>query len=662
MSKHTLRLYEFGPFRLNVTERLLQCSDTEVALTPKVIDTLVVLVENSGHVLGKDELMHELWPDSFVEESSLTQNISLLRKALSENSNGQQYIETIPKRGYRFVARVRAIVPSETELLIQERTSTQIVIEEEQSDSGAHTAIAEPSSRYNSSSAYRKKLRYGLAAFLLLTLSISAVYYFAVRNRASSALLNAKSIAVLPFKTVGAGNETDVLGLGMADAIILRLSRDCQKTVLPTSSIFKYTGNDSDALSAGRALGVDAVLAGTLQRDGDRVRVTAQLITLEDGKTVWSGKFEQDYGSVFTLQDSIADKLSTALQPEIGSQKQPPLAKHDTENREAYQAYLSGLYFWSRRTKPNLSKAIDYFQEAVNKDPNFALAFAHLADCYYLSYQLPYLMFRMDDALNRADAAATRALQLDDLVPEAHLVKAGVLADRMDYQQADQEFQRALQLNPNHATAHLRYGYFLFGSSRLEECVEHMKLAQELDPVSPITNTALGYAFTMSRNPDEAIRSFAKALELQPETVVARFDIAQIYADKRMFDLALAEFEKLQSTDPVLTTQGKAYVYALTGRRAEALAAIRQLETPKEGPSMTYYDLAVLYAAVGEKEMAYQYLRKIVPRRFNIAKLRFDPQLDSLRSEARFAELLSHLDSVRAQDESQCSPGHGPGS
>ena len=641
MSRQPLRLYEFGPFRLNVTERLLQRSDVEIPLTPKVIDTLVVLVENSGHVLGKDELMRELWPDSFVEESSLSQNISLLRKALGENGNAQQYIETIPKRGYRFVANVRPI-PSETELIIQERTSTHIVIEEEQSDSRAH-AIAATANHYNSSRTYRRRLKYGLVSVLLLILAVPVFYYVAGRKRASGDVLNAKSIAVLPFKTVGTGSDNDVLGLGMADAIILRLSRDSQRTVLPTSSVFKYANNDSDPLSAGHALGVDAVLAGTVQRDGDRVRVTAQLITLDDGKTVWSGKFEQDYNSVFNLQDSIAEKLSAALQPKFIDNGQTPLAKHATENREAYQAYLMGLYFWSRRTKQNLSKAIDYFQEAVDKDPNFALAFAHLADCYYLSYQTPYSLFNLDEGLKRAEAAAARALQLDELLPEAHMVKAGVLAQKMDYEQADQEFQRALQLNPNHATAHLRYGYFLFFSSRLNECVEQMKLAQELDPVSPISNTALGYAFSMARNPDEAIRFFLKAIELQPDTVVAHFDLAQTYADKRMFDLALAEFDKLQATDPTLAIQGKAYVYALAGRKQEALAAIKQLEPQKDKVRISYYDLAVLYAALGDKDRAFAYLGKIIPRRFNIAKLKFDPELDPLRGEARFDEIVKYI-------------------
>ena len=644
MSKQPSRIYEFGPFHLNATEGLLRRHDMEVPLTPKVIDTLVVLVENSGHVLGKDELMRELWPDSFVEESSLTQNISLLRKALNENGNGQQYIETIPKRGYRFVARVRAIVPAETELVIQERTSTQIVIEEEQSDSGAHPAIIETAGRYNPSNAFRRNLKYGLASVMLLVLAAPVVYHFSGKSRASGALLNAKSIAVLPFKTVGTGSETDVLGLGMADAIILRLSRNAQRTVLPTSSVFKYTGNDADALSAGRALGVDAVLSGTLQRDGDRVRVTAQLITLDDGKTVWSGKFEQDYGNVFTLQDSIADKLSVELEPEISAADRTPAAKHSTENREAYQAYLMGLYFWTRRTKANLSKATDYFEEAVRKDPNFALAFAQLADCYYLGYQAPYSLFKLDEGLSRADAAAARALQLDELVPEAHMVKAGVLSEKADYEQADKEFQRALQLNPNHATAHLRYGYFLFFSSRLNECVAQMKLAQELDPVSPITNTAFGYALTMARNPDEAIKFFIKAIELQPETVVAHFDLAQVYADKRMFDLALAEFEKLQATDPILNTQGKAYVYALAGRKEEARAAIKQLESAKDGPAISYYDFAVLHAALGDKETAFKYLGRIVPRRFNLAKLKFDPQLDGLRGEARFNEIVNYID------------------
>ena len=635
MSRQPSRVYEFGPFRLNVTERLLQRSDAEVPLTPKVIDTLVVLVENNGHVLCKDELMRELWPDSFVEESSLTQNISLLRKALAENGNGQQYIETIPKRGYRFVARVQEIEGS-GELLIQERTSTHIVIEEEESDSEIHETIAETAGLLNPSRSDRQKFRY-VAAIMLLILAVPGFYFVAGKIRTSRKILTAKSIAVLPFKTVGTGSDNDVLGLGMADAIILRLSRDSQRTVLPTSSVFKYTNNDSDALSAGHALGVDAVLAGTVQRDGDRVRVTAQLISLEDGKTVWSGKFEQDYSNVFTLQDSIAEKLSAALQPEISNNDHTSLTTHATENHEAYQAYLMGLYFWSRRTKQNLSKAIDYFEEAVHKDPDFALAFANLADCYYLSYQAPYSLINLDEGLSRADAAATRALQLDDRVPEAHMVKAGVLAQRADYEKADQEFQRALQLNPNHATTHLRYGYFLFFSSRLKECVEQMKLAQELDPVSPISNTALGYALSMARNPDEAIKFFIKAIELQPETVVAHFDLAQVYADKGMFDLALAEFEKLKATDPALTVQGKAYVYGLAGRKEEARAAIKQLESAKEGGELSYYDIAVLYGALGDKDTAFRYLRKIVPRRFNLAKLRFDPELDALRGDPRFS-------------------------
>jgi DNA-binding winged helix-turn-helix (wHTH) protein/TolB-like protein/Tfp pilus assembly protein PilF len=655
MSKQPLRLYEFGPFRLNVTERLLQRSNEAVPLTPKVIDTLVLLVENSGHVLGKDELMRELWPDSFVEESSLTQNISLLRKALGESGHGQQYIETIPKRGYRFVAGVREVAKRETELVMQERTSTHILIEEEQPDADADIsyAIAKRAHNFDSPTTPNSKLRYGLlAAVLLLISAIAAFYYGFPRQRTTVGGLSAKSIAVLPFKTVGAGNDTDVLGLGMADAIILRLSRQSQRTVLPTSSIFKYTGRDADALSAGRDLGVDAVLEGTLQRDGDRVRVTAQLITLNDGKAVWSGKFEEDYRSVFTLQDSIAEKLTTALQPQVIGDTTSP-AKHPTENAEAYQAYLMGLHFWTTRTKENLSKAIDYFEQAVSKDPSFALAYAKLADCYYLGSQPAYAIFNMEESSKRADAAATRALQLDDLVPEAHTVKAGILWSKMDYDQADREFQRALQLNPNHATGHLRYAYFLFGNSQLKEAVDHMKLAQELDPVSPISNTALGYILSMSRDNDGAITHYKKALELQPETVVARFNLGLIYADQRRFDMALAEFEKLRNSDPTFALQGKAYAYALSGRRDEAKAAISQLQRSKDGNRIGRYDYAVLYAALGDKDIAFQYLEGISPTRFNMARLRTDPELDSLRTDVRFDERVRDIDRIRSQNETQ---------
>lgn len=611
MNRRSLHFYDFGPFRLNVTDRLLLRDAELVPLTPKVFDTLLVFVENPGHVLEKNELIQHLWPDSFVEESSLTQNISLLRRALADGDNSIVYIETIPKRGYRFVAEVKEITESPEEETV--------------------AAIPETVHPIRRRTIYIATVSGAVAFGLLITLGVW------LRSRSRDQRFTPRTVAVLPFKTIGnPGNELE--GLGMADALIIKLSRLESLTVLPTSSIFRYQQRDKSAVEIGRELGVEGVLDGTVQRDGEYVRVTAQLIRSRDGKTVWSGQFDERYSSIFAVQDSISEQLTGSFSLQISAEEKKNLASHPTNDPDAYQAYLTGIHFWNRRTRENLPKAISYLEQAVDKDPNFAHARAILADCYYLSMTDEYDLASPDDALVRAEASATRALELDDSLAEAHTVNAGVKLSQRKFDEAGREFRRALELKPTYAVAHVRYAYYLYYELRLQEAVYHMRRAQQLDPVSPVTNAALAGMLYNARDYDSSIAYSKRALELESGSISARLNLGEAYLQKRMFTEAHAEFDKVSGADPRYTAFEKAYAFALAGRREEAHKMLA--EGNKLSPGTNHFNNSIIYSTLGDMDQAFAELDQVPSNRFVISMLTYDPQLDNLRTDPRFADYM----------------------
>jgi len=623
MNQRALHYYEFGPFKLNATERLLERGSEPVPLTPKVFDTLLVLVENSGHVLEKNELMQQLWPDSFVEESSLTQNISLLRRALTDPAADENYIETIPKRGYRFVASVqeRSEVRNGNGLQLIEHVSEPPV---EKTVIDKVEAVSNPGSK--------TKVYIAISATVLLCALVAFPYWY--RHRTTSVSFTPRSVAVLPFKTIGTNAENDLLGFGMADAMIIKLSRLDQLTVLPTSSIFRYSNRDRDPVAIGKELGVEGVLDGTVQRDGDWVRVTAQLIRLPDGKTVWSGQFDERYSSIFTLQDSISEQLSSALRPRVTAVKE----KHLTENTQAYQAYLTGLNFWNRRTRENLPKAINYLEQAIALDPNFAEAHAILADCNYLLLTDEYGTATPDEALKRARVSVAKALELNDSLAEAHTVQAGIKLVERNFDDAGKEFRRALELNPNYAVGHVRFAYYLFSTLRLDDALAHMRRAQQLDPVSAVTNGALAGMLYNARDYDNSISYSKRALELEPSSLPARLNLAEAYIQKRMFNEALAEIEKVKDGSPDYYYWEKAFAYAFAGRRDDARRMLSDVE--KHSTFAIHYNYALVYGALGEKDRAFAEMDQMAIGRFRLAAVKFDPQFDPLRGDPRFKEYL----------------------
>jgi DNA-binding winged helix-turn-helix (wHTH) protein/TolB-like protein/Tfp pilus assembly protein PilF len=657
-------LYEFGEFLLDETERCLLRKGEPVALTPKAFDTLLVLVKHGGHVVEKDEMLKEVWPDTFVEEATLAQNIFTLRRALGQGRDGDLYIETVPKRGYRFVADVKAVDFTSPDLVVQQHTRSQILIEEEEyeTESPATNGHAKLDAQTQALSAPRRRRwsrsQHLVALLLLVVVATAAIFIWrARRNRQSGTALSVRTIAVLPFKSLEAetGKNSGMLGLGMADAVIIRLNKVQPLSILPTSAIIKYTGRDNDPLALGHALGVDAVLDGTVQRAGDRIRVTVQLISIENGKTLWSDKFDEQFTGIFAVQDSISERVAQALALQLTRDERQQLAKRYTGNTEAYQAYVTGLYFYNKRTKAGLEKAAEYFQQAIEKDSNYALAYALLADTYYLIVYYRFAEPPSRELYGKAKDAATHALELDETVAEAHTAMATILSDfEGDIRGAEREHKRAIELNPNYAIGHLRYGWFLSFNGPMEDVVREMRRAQELDPLSPTTNGALAGALLMSRQYDESIKYCLRGLEIEPDGFINLVNLGEAYRLKGMYDQAISAYQRAreinnQISDPL---SGLALTYAVMGRKAEAEKTLTALlEIAREDKSI-FYNIALIYGALNDKDKAFEWLEKAVDARaVPVRVLRTDPDLDVLKADPRYADLLKRhaLESLLAK-------------
>ena len=580
---------EFGPFRLDLSERLLLCNGKSVPLAPKVFETLLVLVENNGRILEKDELMQRLWRDSFVEESSLAQNIFQLRKALDDRSPLRKYIETIPKRGYRFAADVREVVASETD---------------------TRGAASYPTNGH------------------LLGEDQNG--------------LTIESLAVLPFRSFGEEKADEYLGLGMADATIIKLGGLRNLVVMPTSTIRKYAGLKNDTLTIGRKLHVDAILEGTIQRATDRIRVSVQLIALRNGKTLWAGKFDEDFTDIFAVQDSISEQVAGALALRVTGSERKHLRKRYTEDTEAYQAYLMGLFFWNKKSPAALSRAVEYFQQAIEKDPAYALAYAGMADSYFwIAYSQSDVSVR-DEYFERSRTSALRALELDPLLAEAHAALATIKVkhDR-DTVGAERSFERAIATNPNCAMAYSRYTYFLTAMGRLGESLQKIRRAQQLDPLSPDANSSLAYILYLARDYDEAVRYCERTLALEPDFLEALLLRGLSYEQKGMLDEAIAQFRKAKdlSGDNSEPLELLGHALAVAGHEDEARRILSELSSCVD--QLHPYNVGLIHAALGDEREAFDWLAKpYVNWTERLRLLRFDPRMDSLKGDARFNAIL----------------------
>ncbi len=646
LSRPASYFYEFGAFRLDVSRRLLLRDGAVVNVAPRTLNMLLVLIQHRGTVLSKDELMKDLWSDTVVEENNLTVIISALRKALHEKPQEHRYIVTIPGRGYSFVAEVREIlgdgndrvaVPPGNPVLkrVLEPVNGSDVLKSEEGQFHRPAVLPPP---------LRTSGRKLILVSLLLLILIPVLSYLFLSNQLSptGTETQVKTIAVLPFRNLGGESGDEYLSLGMADALITRLGNLRQVITRPTSSVLKYSGSGADPLAAGRELAVDALIDGRIQKLDDRIRVTVQLIRVSDGKPLWSEKFDEQFTNIFAVQDSISEQVALALALKLSSEEREQLTKRYTENTEAFQLYLKGRYFWNKRSAEGLQKGSEYFQRAIERDPGYALAYAGLADCYnLLSY---YSILSPKDSFPKAKAAATRALEIDESLAEAHTSLAlATMAFDWDWARAELEYKRALELNPNYATAHQWYAEYLAAMGRQPEALTEIRRAGEIDPLSLIVSAAQGYIGYFGHDFDETIRQCEKTLEMDPNFVPAHWFLGWGYVQKGMFAQAVATFQRAVSlTDGdsrMLAELG--HVYAISGQKAKAREIVHQLEVKSQRQYVSPYEIALVYVGLDEQEQALVWLRKAFEdRAWQLMYLRVEPKLDHLRAEPQFTDLL----------------------
>ena len=619
MSEQTREFYEFGLFRVKSDERVLMRGSDLVSLTPKAFEILLTLLENDGRIVRKDDLMKKVWPNTFVEEGNLTQNISLLRKALGESANGPQYIETVPRRGYRFVAPVTRSNGRNGEPEIQ----TPII------PSPATLAVA------GNQELGKRNSKVGIVFALAMALAIVAgIAYLSTRNRAGAAPTAIESIAVLPFVDDSSGEEAAFLDDEIAESLVNSLTKLPKLRVVPRSMMVNYKGRNIDPRQVGKELNVRAVVTGHVRRHGDTISIQADLIDLDSVSQIWGQHYERRLADILLVQEEISRDIFENLRLKLNVEEQKQL--------EAYRLYLKGRNAWNKRTPEGLQQGIELFQQTINTDPNYAEAYAGLADCYNM--QVIYGVHQPKDGFPKAKEAAIKALEIDDSLAEAHSSLAFIKFrwDR-DRVEAEREFLLAIKHKPTYAPAHQWYSSYLAALERFDEAIAEAKRTSELEPLSFTASSHLGWIYYLSGRNDEAIAQCTKILKLDPNSFPARRYLGLAYEAKGMYAQAIAEFQrgvKISGSPLMLALLGHAY--AASGKSGEArqvLADLHDLETRRY---VSPYTVAAIHTGLGDKDQAFKWLERAYEERdVWLMNLKVDPVFAKLRSDKRFQDLLT---------------------
>ncbi|HSY30926.1 MAG TPA: winged helix-turn-helix domain-containing protein [Verrucomicrobiae bacterium] len=621
LSQETPRLYEFGPYRLDPAERKLLRDNEIVALTPKAFDTLLLLVRNSGHLLKKDELINSLWPETFVEEGSLSNNIFLLRKALGEDP---AFIETVPRRGYRFVGAVRQF---------PDGPPTRA---EKPSEGGAPAVVSIPSkARLGSRTAV------SIAAVVLLVASLAATgWFYKWPGRGGEKI---DSLAVLPFLNSTADPNTEYLSDGITESLINSLSQLPNLRVTSRDSFFRYKGKETDPQTVGREFGVRAIFKGRVTQRGDTLNISVELINARDSSHIWGQQYDRKLADMVALREEIAREMASALRVRLTGAEEKRLTKSYTTNPEAYQDYLKGHYWLKKRTEEGFSKGIEYFRQAIAKDPSYALAYAGLSDAYCTLADFGLVSGK--DGYLKAKDAALKALELDDTLAEAHSALALIKSSYdWDWSGADREVRRAIELNPSYVDAHRLHAVVLWQTGRLDEAIAETKRTLVLDPLSLPNNLTLGIEFFLARQYDRAIEQEGKLLELDPNFILAYYFRGVSYVKKSMYTEAMGQFEKGISISPanIVALTGLGYGYAVTGKRVEAQKVLDKMNDISKQKHVSAVFMAKIYAGLQDKEKAFEWLEKAYEDRsiVSVGFVKTNPMFDPLRSDPRFIDLL----------------------
>lgn len=621
--------YEFGDFTLDVAQQRLLRRDTgkAIPIAGKVFDTLVYLVEHAGELLDKDLLLRAIWPGLIVEENSLTQNISTLRQVLGETRSENRYIATIPRKGYRFVAEVT-------------RSDADGLSGSVEATAAATPSVAIPLKRGRSG-----WLIAGVAALALLIAMITV--FFTSTEPARPPPAAGQTLAILPFKPLLPAGRNESLELGMTESLISRLGRHSPQAISPLSSVRGFATLDQDPIAAGRALGVDTVLDGSLQRSGDRLRVSARLLRVTDGQQLWAQDFDQDFTTIFDVQDAIAARVAQALSVRWagpGSTRGAPY----TRDPEAYALYASGRVAWTRHTEAGLLQAIDFFEQAIARDPDYALAYTGLADS--LAVLGVFGIRAPNEVFPSARRAAEKALSIDPDLAAAHAALGHILLQyEHDGAGAVREYERATSLDPSFALIHHRRGLLFAMQGDADAALAAYARAQELEPLWLSPRVAAGCYHYYLKHYDESIRLLEQVIALDDRLPNARNCMIRSLIAKEDYDRAFVELDKGPIQAPGSTAL-RAQALALSGRNEEARAELDRVLERSRRHYVAAYDIALIYATLAETDNTFLWLERAMEDRSTLLVfLAQEPVFDALHTDPRFASLVKRVGIFKKQ-------------
>ena len=627
----------FGPFEVNRCARELRKHGIKIKLSGQPFEVLSLLLERPGGVVTHEELRAKLWQaDTFVDfEHGLHAAVNKLREALGDSAERPRYVETLPRRGYRFVAAVQLVAGAPE---VPPAASGEKQPAPEQMAAGAGAAPGR----------WASGRRGATLLAIAVVLAALGIGYPSLRNWRQPSPATApriQSLAVLPLENLSRDPEQEYFADGMTDELITDLAKIGALRVISRTSVMRYKGTKKSLPEIARELNVDAVVEGTVSRSPGRVHITAQLILARPEKHLWAEGYDRALGDAVALQSELARAIATEIKIKVTPQEQVRLANARPVNPEGHEAYLKGRYYWNKRTEEGFRRSIEYFSEAIEKDPNYALAYAGLADSYILLGE--YGLFPPREAYTKAREAATKALALDETLAEAHTALADVKTDYdWDWPGAEHEFRRAIELNPGYATAHQWYGELLSQLGRHEEALAEIKRAQELDPLSLIISTVGGQTLLRMGRDDLAIGQLRKTLEIDPNFAQAHDVLGLTYLRKGAFAEAIAEFQRAITLSPNITLYkaGLGQAYARTGKSSEARKLLYELKQQSKRSYVSWLGLADIYAGLAEKDQAFACVEQAYEQRdANLVQARVDPLLDPLRSDPRFQDLLRRM-------------------
>src|ERR1700756_250652 len=625
----------FGVFELDPYAGELRKHGVRVRLQEQPLQVLATLLEHPGEIVTREELQKKLWPaDTFVDfDHGLNKVINKIREALSDSAESPRFVETVSRRGYRFLAEVRpaGVAPaSSREVPTQPHPAME---SHDRADlAGNHaTPNHHPPSRAWKMWAF---------ALTLLLIAFVGIWKARSRNRPSPDI---RSLAVLPLESLSGDASQDYFADGMTDELITDLGQISALRVISRTSVMAYKRARKPLPQIARELNVDAVVEGTVLRSGDQVRITAQLIEASTDKHLWSQSYEGEFRDTLALQNRVAGAIADQIRINLTPQEQAALKNTKVVNPEAYESYLKGRYFWNKRTADGLKVALAYFNQAIEEDPKYARAYSGLADTYVLLGDWEYGVLTPNEAFPKAKAAAIKALELDNTLSDPHTSLTSLGMFDWDWRSAGEEFRRAIELNPGYATAHQWYAWHLNLLGRKSEAIAEMRKAESLDPLSLIISADMADVLFVVGLYDESIRQSRKTLEMDPNFAIAHFELGQAYAQKRMYSEAIAELQRAIALSGSSRTfkSNLAYTYAVSGRRNEALKILND-STGRSNGFSDASEIALIYTGLGDNDQAMAWLDKAYSERFNPSIL-LRPGFDSLRSDSRFQDLVHRV-------------------